>query len=152
MKPSLVFATGLLATLALAAPAGAVVAGIPEPPQEMIQNGVPYLSGGVGRTERELLSTLDETDYDLRLVFGRADGAYVANVKVVVWSGADRVLDAVSPGPWFYANLPDGTYRIRVDGEGQSFTRTVTVARGRQASVEFGGWSSAVASERRRAR
>ncbi len=90
--------------------------------------GVPYLSGGIGLSEREEMA-LVKSRYNLRLLFAiQGSGAYLAGIKVRIADAAGpTLLTAVSKGPWFYANLAPGRYILTLDKKGQSQTREVTI-------------------------
>lgn len=98
---------------------------------------VSYVSGGVGAEEREELEA-QGPQYNLKLVLARGDGAFVADVGIHI---SDRrggtVLEAVSAGPWFYARLPAGSYRVQADLEGTSRSASVTVPARGQARLVF---------------
>ena len=138
-----------LLAVALAAPApAAALVDHPPPPQPMSENGVSYVSGGVGHAEREMLGAMSERDYNLKLEFARRDGAYLADVSVSIRDARSgrTVLDTVSRGPWFFAKLPPGSYRVEVQGEGRSFRRDIEVGRADRAVVAFTEWSGTVQS------
>lgn len=106
--------------------------------------GIRYVSGGVGETERDALNALSD-QFNLRLIFAMADnGAYLAAVRVNITNASgEQVLSAVSEGPWFFAQLEPGKYTVdvsvvggqdqvaqepqqktvQVDGSGQSVVR-----------------------------
>lgn len=90
--------------------------------------GVPYLSGGIGASEREEMAQA-KSSYNLRLLFAvQGSGAYLANVKVRIADATGAtVLTAISRGPWLYANLTPGRYLLTLDKGGQIQTREVLV-------------------------
>ena len=92
---------------------------------------ISYLSGGVGKPEREQLRAL-EKDFNLKLVFSAADGKYVANVKIVVSDAKGRkLLEHVADGPFFMARLPAGEYSVAATFAGKTQTRKIGVAANR---------------------
>ena len=100
-------------------------------PEVKTSNGVAYTSGGVGEMEREAMKE-HARDYNLRLTFAVKSGGYLANVKVDIKNAKGHPLVAdVSDGPWFYAKLPPGKYKVFAESEGKCKTRNVTVAKGR---------------------
>jgi len=123
MKPRIPRLAGALA-LALALPA--LAAALPAP---QTQNGITYLSGGIGRDEADAMKA-EAKRYPLSIILseGRHD-AYVANAKLTI-SGADRkmVLDAVSVGPIMLVKLPAGRYSISAMVGGETLRRTVEVS------------------------
>jgi hypothetical protein len=99
---------------------------------------VSYVSGGVGVSSREALEQAKK-DFNLRLLFAYArSGEYLSNigVKIVDRSG-NTILDAVSDGPFFYAKLPAGSYRVSADNAGQVQTRSVRVPASGAAVADF---------------
>ena len=90
--------------------------------------GIPYVSGGIGSSEREEMA-LVKSNYNLRLLFAvQGSGAYLADIKVRVSETAGAtLLTAVSKGPWFYVKLVPGRYLLTLDKAGQIQTREVTV-------------------------
>jgi hypothetical protein len=88
---------------------------------------ITYLSGGVGKPEREQLQAL-EKDFNLKLVFTQADGKFVAAVNVVVSDAKGRkLLEHVADGPFFMARLPAGEYSIAATFAGNTQSRKVDV-------------------------
>ncbi len=87
------------------------------------------LSTGVGKEER-----IPHEGFTLLVVFAEAKGPLLADVTVKI-TGQDgaTVLEAVSEGPWFYADLPAGTYQVQATRkDGTQHTASVTVAAGAQ--------------------
>jgi len=120
-----------------AAPAQAPSApAAPEEPE--VASGVPYISGGIGASGREEMQEL-KSKFNLRLLFAiQGSGEYLADVKVRIDDASGpTLLTAVSQGPWFYASLAPGRYRLTVDNAGQSQTREVTVREGRATEQSF---------------
>ncbi|NNM83524.1 MAG: carboxypeptidase regulatory-like domain-containing protein, partial [Burkholderiales bacterium] len=58
----------------------------------------------------------------------RKSGAYLSDVKVSV-RGEGGKLETVTEGPFLYASLPAGKYKIRAESNGSSQSRTVTLGR-----------------------
>lgn len=82
--------------------------------------GVRYISGGVGVDERTALDALSN-QFDLRLMFAlQGSGEYLAAVRVSITDthGAN-VLTAESQGPWFLVELPSGDYTVDASPIGQ---------------------------------
>jgi hypothetical protein len=117
-------------SLALAvslAPAAALAA--PAQPQQ--QNGVSYISGGVGQDEQNAMRAL-RSDYNLRLTFAtKQTGAYRSDVQLdIVDAKGNSVLSVASTGPMVFVRLPAGVYRISASAEGKTFKRSVKVGAG----------------------
>jgi hypothetical protein len=90
------------------------------------QNGVSYISGGVGMDEQNAMRAL-RADYNLQLTFAtKQTGAYRSDVQLdIADTKGNSVLSVANTGPMFYAKLPPGTYRISAAAEGKTFKRTV---------------------------
>lgn len=74
--------------------------------------GYPYLTGGVGSDERAALEERGKT-FNLKLAFAERRGPFLADVNVVITDrkGAE-ILSLASAGPWFYMQLPPGSYNV----------------------------------------
>ncbi|MFD2113231.1 carboxypeptidase-like regulatory domain-containing protein [Thiorhodococcus fuscus] len=109
-----------------------------EPEESEVASGVPYISGGIGASGREEMQEL-KSKFNLRLLFAiQGSGEYLADVKVRIDDASGpTLLTAVSQGPWFYASLAPGRYRLTVDNAGQIQTREVTVPEGRATEQSF---------------
>jgi hypothetical protein len=96
------------------------------PGQPKEQNGVTYISGGVGMDEQNAMRAL-RADYNLQLTFAtKQTGAYRSDVQLdIADAKGGNVLSVANTGPLFYAKLPPGTYRISAAAEGKTFRRTV---------------------------
>lgn len=111
------------------------------PPGDRIQvqdyRGVRYTSGGVGESERAELNALSG-QFNLRLLFAmQSSGDYLADIKVIIVDKrSETVLSAESNGPWFYAQLPPGTYTVEVSTPDQTQRQPVTIG-ARQSRLNF---------------
>lgn len=111
------------------------------PPNDRIQvqdyRGVRYTSGGVGESERAELNALSG-QFNLRLLFAmQGSGDYLADTKVIIADKrGETVLSAMSNGPWFYAQLPPGTYTVEVSTPDQTQRQPVTIGT-RQSRLNF---------------
>jgi hypothetical protein len=111
------------------------------PPGSSLQiqaaQGIRYVSGGIGESERAELEAL-AGQFNLRLLFAMRDsGNYLADVRVRILdpSGA-VVLSAESKGPWFFAQLPPDVYTVEVSALGQSQWQTARIGQG-QSRLNF---------------
>jgi hypothetical protein len=95
-------------------------------PQPRQQNGISYLTGGVGQEEQAAMRAL-RADNNLQLTFAtQKTGAYRSDVQLdIADAKGATLLSASNVGPLFYAKLPPGTYRISASAEGKTFKRTV---------------------------
>ena len=84
-------------------------------------------TGGVGIEEREALDA-ERGRYNLRLAFAETNGAYLADVAVRL-SAADgkEVYSGNTDGPWLFARLKPGKYRLEADYAGNKQVRDLTV-------------------------
>ena len=134
MSPSRTLRAAVFALAASATLASAQLA--PRVPDSAI--GVPYTSGGFGLDERERLEA-ESHQYNLRLIFAmREDTPYLADVEVVIHDAAGKkILAAVDTGPWFFAKLPAGSYRVSATSFGKTLTQRVQVPESGQARAGF---------------
>lgn len=109
---------------------------VPQPGVREYQ-GVHYLTGGIGEEERaEILGQARE--FNLKLVFAEKSGDYLSDVRVVVATpGGRKVLEATADGPWFFAKLPPGEYRVTVSANGQEQTHSAVVPATGQRELSF---------------
>jgi hypothetical protein len=104
--------------------------------------GIRYVSGGVGEDERTEIEAL-ASQFNLRLMFAKQDsGEYLADVHVSIREeGGDRILDARSEGPLFFAQLPAGDYRVEATPSGMPDrmpqSKTVQIGGSGQSRLDF---------------
>jgi len=120
---SLVVITVSLGTL------GPVVAADMEAlPDAQTQNGITYLSGGVGLDESEAMKAAAK-DYTLMITCSvQPTGKYLADVKVnITDKSGSPVLETVIDGPMLLVQLAPGQYRISAENDGVTMNRTVNI-------------------------
>ena len=102
------------------------------------ENGITYLSGGIGEGQQQAMRDLHR-DYNLRLVFAvKNSGAYLADIKVKIQDARGKqVLETVSPGPLFYVKLPQGKYRVMAKYHEKALTQSITVKKTSPKEVGF---------------
>jgi len=125
--------------LGLSGPLFSAAADSSEPvSQPVTENGITYVSGGNGLEERQALNEVSG-DYNLKLVFAeKQSGSYLADVNLSIMDmKGQKVLEAVSDGPWFFAKLVPGRYRITAEIAGQTQVRQVRLGSGRLSQVYF---------------
>lgn len=96
---SLCFASALSVTYAL---------------EQVGQFDLPYVSGGIGTSERETLEK-ERSNYNLWLTMAaKGSGAYLADVHVRILDKRTQQLVFSHPlaGPWLFVKLPVGRYDI----------------------------------------
>lgn len=99
-------------------------------------NGVMYASGGVGMDERMDMDAIAK-DYNVKMVFAEAPRDYVSGVKVKIEDHSGKLLlETTSSGPWFFAKLPQGDYRLIASFHHHQEMKNLHVASGHQA-IEF---------------
>lgn len=120
--------------------AGVAHAQLTVSPQVKKMGEVSYVSGGVGKPEREQLQAL-EKEFNLKLVFAQANGKYVANVRIVLSDAQGRkLLEHVANGPFFMVRVPAGEYSVTATFGGKPQTRKIEVAADR-LRTEILHWS-----------
>lgn len=98
---------------------------------------VKFVSGGVGADESGRMAALSK-DFNLKLLFAAKDGHYLSDVTVVVSdSRGAKVLDAVSEGPFFFANVAPGKYQVSATYAGELLKRETTVPLTGQRELVF---------------
>ncbi|MCU6498479.1 carboxypeptidase regulatory-like domain-containing protein [Rugamonas sp. A1-17] len=110
--------------LALAAQGGAMAAEL----APRTQNGVVYLSGGIGEDEQRAMQAA-RADYPVRLTFStKGSGEYRADVAITILDRAGAVVATfVSPGPLCYLKLAPGSYRVVASLRGRELTQALAV-------------------------
>jgi hypothetical protein len=100
--------------------------------------GIRYLSGGIGEGERAELDSVSG-QFNLRLLFAmQGSGNYLADIRVnILDSRGEVALSAESNGPWFFVQLPPGTYTIEVSIPDQLQRQTVRIEGSRQSQLNF---------------
>lgn len=103
------------------------------------QNGIEFITGGVGTDEQAEIAALVQQGYSLRATFAeKGSGAFLADVHVVLADAAGRTLvETTTDGPDFIARLPEGTYRISADLAGKRQERSVRVTARRGTRIVF---------------
>ncbi len=138
MKSMKLLATGLLA-LSIGR-VGVVLATHADMPEVQTQNGIDYVTGGIGKEQSEAMKVAAQ-EYDLMLTFASDLGKYLADVDVQIEDmNGNALLNTVSEGPLFLADLPAGRYRITAVAQGTPQVRMVDIGREHPAQVVF-QWS-----------
>ncbi len=100
------------------------------------QQGIRFLSGGIGLEEREALAAV-QSDFNLKLTFALSTGNFLSNIEVrIIDVQGAVVLEATSDGPIFLARMPAGNYTVQVTGMGQQQQQSVQIGQ-RQAGLNF---------------
>ena len=106
----------------------AAAAAFAQPPEVQEHGGARYVSGGVGQEERAALEAM-RGEFNLRVTFAaQRSGGYLADVGVSLEDSKGReVFRTVAQGPWLYARLAPGRYRLTATYSGRRETRQVAV-------------------------
>lgn len=101
-------------------------------------HGTTYVTGGVGAEEAAEMLQM-RAQYPLHLLFAvQGRGEYLADVGVAIFDQQGRtVLDAVAQGPFLYAKLPAGSYRLTATSDGHPIARSVTVPQSGSVEERF---------------
>lgn len=103
---------------------------------------VSYISGGFGQEEAARMREIG-SEFPLQLTFTRHNGTqntdeFVADVSVRVRDAAGQmVVDAAAQGPIFLLRVPDGTYALEAERNGEVKTRRIDVVAGRHQAIAF---------------
>lgn len=102
-----------------------------------VQNGIAYITGGVGSDEVDALHGV-ASQYSLRLTFVTQRGRYLSDVDVEIAgpSGAS-VFKTRTLGPFLYVSLPPGRYQVSAYAGGTKQTRVVTVNARQGTNAQF---------------
>jgi len=107
--------------------------------------GISYINGGVGQEEAARMREIG-TEFPVRLTFTRHNGTqntdeFVADVTVRVRDSAGRtVVAAAAQGPIFLLRVPDGSYALEAERNGEVKTRRIDVIGDRHQEIAF-SWS-----------
>ena len=94
------------------------------------QNGIQFISGGVGTEERDALQAM-KGRFNLELTMATPSGKYIGSTMLrIVNPEGKAVLETRTDGPIFMAKLPPGQYTIQAEAGGQKMTRTASVGSG----------------------
>jgi hypothetical protein len=96
-------------------------------PQVTQENGISYVSGGVGSDEADVLNRMSER-FNLKLTMSVPSGQFTNPSQIRIENaGGAQVIQVRPNGPIFLAKLPAGEYVVQATAEGQTLTRKVTV-------------------------
>ena len=109
--------------------------------QPMQQNGITYLSGGIGEDEARAIGQAQ--GYNLHMTFAIGpENKYVPDVYVTVQSASGQTLLTLSDaGPLVYVQLPPGKYSVVATRNGEERRDTAEVGSGAARNLVF-HWNS----------
>lgn len=110
--------------------------------QQQQQNGINYLSGGIGLDESKAIQ--QSTGYNLHMTFAvGAQDQYTADVDVVIQkSPGQTVLTLSQTGPLVYVQLPPGKYTVVATRNGETRRDVTDVGSGTARNLVF-HWNDA---------
>lgn len=110
--------------------------------QRQEQNGITYLSGGVGEDEAKAIQ--QTTGYNLHMTFAIGpENKYVPDVEVAIQKAQGQtVLTLSEAGPLVYVQLPPGKYTVVATRNGEERRDTADLGSGAARNLVF-HWNSA---------
>lgn len=107
-------------------------------PEVQSDSGISYVSGGIGDQSQQAMDEMAD-DFNLQLTFAQEQGGnYLADVPVMIQDEqGSSVLEVVSQGPIFYAELEPGMYTVMVSSEGEVHERQVEVQSDSPSMIHF---------------
>ncbi|WP_095137953.1 hypothetical protein [Pseudomonas sp. Irchel s3a10] len=110
--------------------------------QQQQQNGINYLSGGIGLDESKAIQ--QSTGYNLHMTFAvGAQDQYTADVDVMIEkSPGQTVLTLTQTGPLVYVQLPPGKYTVVATRNGETRRDVTDVGSGTERNLVF-HWNDA---------
>ncbi|MGH7033874.1 MAG: hypothetical protein ACREFL_09110 [Stellaceae bacterium] len=107
-------------------------------PKAQTQGGISFVVGGVGDNSQDAMRRM-ERDYNLRLTFVQLPaGEYLADIGITVQNAKGKtLLDTTADGPFFYAQLPPGRYKVSATSNGRTLTRSIAVTAGNPVRQSF---------------
>lgn len=108
--------------------------------QRQEQNGIAYLSGGIGEDEAKAIQ--QTTGYNLHMTFAvGAENKYIPDVDVVIEKAQGQpVLTLQDAGPLVYVQLPAGKYNVIATRNGEVRRDVAEVGSGEARNLVF-HWS-----------
>ncbi|WP_085717872.1 hypothetical protein [Pseudomonas sp. B28(2017)] len=105
--------------------------------QRQEQNGIAYLSGGIGEDESRAIQ--QTTGYNLHMTFSvGSQNEYISDVSVVIQKAPGQtVLTLNDAGPLVYVKLPAGKYTVIATRNGETRHDVANVGSGEARSLVF---------------
>jgi hypothetical protein len=105
-------------------------------PPRQVENGVSFITGGVGREKVDAFRQA-AGDFNLRATFSQTDGAFVAGVQVELRDAQGKTLVTTkTEGPFFFAKVPPGTYEMVATYGDHTQQRRLVVNAGSAATTD----------------
>ena len=105
-------------------------------------DAISYMNGGFGQEEAARMREIS-AEYPVGLTFARHNGTqntdeFIADVNVRVRNSAGQtVVAAAGQGPIFLLRVPNGTYVVEAEHNGDVKTRRIEVVAGRHQEIAF---------------
>ncbi|WHS60704.1 carboxypeptidase regulatory-like domain-containing protein [Pseudomonas sp. G2-4] len=114
-------------------------AGVQVQPQQ--QNGITYLSGGIGEDEASAIGQAQ--GYNLHMTFAVGpENKYIPDVSVAVQNASGQTLLTLNEaGPLVYVQLPPGKYTVVATRNGEARRDTAEIGSGAARKLVF-HWNS----------
>ncbi|UZE24136.1 carboxypeptidase regulatory-like domain-containing protein [Pseudomonas sp. B21-056] len=105
--------------------------------QPLQQNGITYLSGGIGEDEARAIGQAQ--GYNLHMTFAvGAENKYIPDVHVTIHNASGQTLLTLDEaGPLVYVQLPPGKYSVMATRNGEERRDTADVGRGAARNLVF---------------
>jgi len=122
--------------------AGVIFTAYAQLPAPQTENGVQYVSGGIGKDESDAFKAA-KSQYPLAMTFaatspGSSSTPYVAQIQVEIKDESGKtVLNLPSVGPYLLVDLEPGHYEISATYEGDTQTHEVTVVGDGSADLRY---------------
>ncbi|MCP1453708.1 MULTISPECIES: carboxypeptidase regulatory-like domain-containing protein [Pseudomonas] len=109
--------------------------------QPLQQNGITYLSGGIGEDEARAIGQAQ--GYNLHMTFSVGpENKYIPDVEVVIQKASGQtLLTLTEAGPLVYVQLPPGKYSVVATRNGEARRDTAEVGSGAARNLVF-HWNS----------
>ena len=87
-------------------------------PLHVVQAGpITYVNGGISDEELTQLKA-QASQYNLQIMLSAPKGDYISNVRLRLLKKTTVLVDLADAGPYFYAQLPAGTYTLETTNPG----------------------------------
>ncbi|MGZ8192355.1 MAG: carboxypeptidase-like regulatory domain-containing protein [Methylobacter sp.] len=107
-------------------------------PAPQAQGDVTFISGGIGENERNALEAM-KGNFNLSLLFAvKRTGKFIADVNVRIADAKDNtVVETVAEGPYLFARLKPGKYRVTAEKDGNVMRQKARVSDRRTTTLSF---------------
>lgn len=126
-RTNLVTMAAAIAVLTLACPVHAESESLGSGLVAHEEDGVSYVSGGVGHAQQEVLERVG-SQYNLKVTLATKDGKYIGGAAMRIADQKGRtVIDTKADGPLFFAKLLPGKYEVHATAAGKSLSQEVSL-------------------------